>query len=32
MMTRKLHFERRMLDYEKEVVLWERKFYDVKKV
>ena len=32
MMTRKLYFERRMLDYEKQVVLWERKFYDEKKV
>ena len=25
-------FERRKRDYEKEVVLWERKFYDEKKV
>ena len=32
MMTRKLYFERRKLDYEKEIVLWERKFYDEKKV
>ena len=32
MITRKLYFERRKLDYEKEVVLWERKFYDEKKV
>ena len=32
MMTRKLYFERRKLDYEKEVVLWGRKFYDEKKV
>ena len=32
MMTRKLDFETRSLDYEKEVVLWERKFYDEKKV
>ena len=32
MMTRKLYFERRKLDYEKEVVLWERKFFDDKKV
>ena len=32
MMTRKLYFERRKLDYEKEVVLWEKKFYDAKKV
>ena len=26
MMTRKLYFETSSLDYEKEVVLWERKF------
>ena len=32
MMTRKLYFEGRKLDYEKEFVLWERKFYDEKKV
>ena len=32
MMTRKLYFERRKLDYEKEVVLWERKSYDEKKI
>ena len=32
MMTRKLYFETRSLDYEKVVVLWERKFYDKKKV
>ena len=32
MMTRKLYFERRKLDYEKEVVLWKRKFFDDKKV
>ena len=32
MMTKKLYFERRKLDYEKEAVLWERKFYDEKKV
>ena len=32
MMTRKLYFERRKLDYEKEGVLWRRKFYDEKKV
>ena len=32
MMTRKLYFERRKLDFEKEVVLWERKFYGEKKV
>ena len=32
MMTRKLYFERRKLDYEKEIVLRERKFYDEKKV
>ena len=32
MMTRKLYFERRKLDYEKEVVSWERKFYDEKTV
>ena len=32
MMTKKLYFERRELDYEEEVVLWERKFYDEKKI
>ena len=32
MMTRKLYFETRSLDYEKEIVLRERKFYDEKKV
>ena len=32
MMTKKLYFERRKLDYEKEVVLCERKFFDDKKV
>ena len=32
MTTRKLYFKRRKLDYEKEIVLWERKLYDEKKV
>ena len=32
MMTRKLYFKRRKFDYEKEVVLWKRKFFDDKKV